>query len=409
MMLHIIAATALMAQANAPQPVLGLLEPLTEGVRTVLSEGKPVGVKLGAAPSQLQEPLQEMATYGVLQFDGDAYVLAVLVKEDGTWQFAIDLDRNNRFGENEMLMTHRLETVVMGTDQKPFELISYVAQVTLKRIQDRAEIEYPIGLAAAVPAPTSPAPKETVVVVRDYARKGTAVFGGRTLNIVLDDPGLRGNFAYDGEGSVALVLRMDFNGDGNYSPRTEQVPIGRSFRLNGEAYKVTKIDAPGSVVTFSPVDDTATFFDTRKGAKISPFTAPTLYGKTLRFPEDFAGKKVLFFFWATGAGCDDQMQRMSAILEQTARRGMTIIGVNLDPAEKKEAAERAAWRDMGKAVHIFEGIAQGGPIARRLGVTDVPAMMVVDADSLTILAGTGDARYSEVSTWVKEFWPEGGR
>jgi thiol-disulfide isomerase/thioredoxin len=122
------------------------------------------------------------------------------------------------------------------------------------------------------------------------------------------------------------------------------------------------------------------------GQAAPAFSAQTLDGKTLRFPEDFAGRIVLLDFWATWCPpCVAEIPHLREAQERFGERGLTIVGVSLD-GPNGITAERVAQfmrdRRMDWPV-IYTG---ASAIATQYDVSAIPAPFLIDADSRRILA-----------------------
>ncbi len=155
--------------------------------------------------------------------------------------------------------------------------------------------------------------------------------------------------------------------------------------------------------TAGATDQSPSFWGTGKGDKIFPFEAPLLDGKTLKFPQDAKGKKVLFITWSTlRQDCPPIMRQLSAMQDRLADKGLRVIGVNLDDKEQREAAKRVLPVTLPNAPHIFEGSGLNGPVVRRLGVTRAPALLLVDGDTGTVLVPFHEAEWAKANVWLSK-------
>ncbi|MEP0764953.1 MAG: TlpA family protein disulfide reductase [Fimbriimonadia bacterium] len=400
-------AAALLVSANRNTSVTVEMKPVLEGVQKERRQGKPQGILLGEPPSFLRKPISGVVKYGTLRLDGDDFVVAVSMDQPEDWTIYLDSDRNGEFGDGERLVTNRAQTKAVGTDGKPFDMFTVVAQTTLYRTQDDQRLAYPLTLAIAQPAPTSPAPKDTIIVVRDYMRAGKAKIGQREYDLVLDDPAVNGHFTLGGNAAADLELLIDLDGDGHFNPFFEKLPLDGAFHLDGSAYRVTSINRSGTRLVLGGGDAAAAtenspnFWGTAKGDTIAPFEAPLLDGKTLRFPDDVKGKKVLFMTWSSlRQDCPPIMRQLSAMQDRLADTGLRVIGINLDGKEQRDAVKRVLPVTLPNAPHIFEGTGLSGPVARRLGVTRAPAMLLVDGDTGRVIVPFHEAEWAKANDWL---------
>lgn len=113
------------------------------------------------------------------------------------------------------------------------------------------------------------------------------------------------------------------------------------------------------------------------------FSATTLTGRTVRFPDDFKGKLVLLDFWATWClPCRQEVPHLRAAREQFGSRGFEVLGVALDTGAASLVQRFVTQNEM-----TWEQIHQdAGKIAERYGVTAIPAPFLIDGDTGEILA-----------------------
>lgn len=65
------------------------------------------------------------------------------------------------------------------------------------------------------------------------------------------------------------------------------------------------------------------------GASAPAFTAETLDGRTVNFPDDFAGKVVALRFWADWCPyCGPEMRDLEPVYQRLKGRGLEVVAVN---------------------------------------------------------------------------------
>ena len=93
----------------------------------------------------------------------------------------------------------------------------------------------------------------------------------------------------------------------------------------------------------------------------------------------YRGRYVVVHYWATWCEpCKEDMADLQDLHEKYGRKGLTIIGVNLDSsvgsAKQYLTKERLAWK------HLFDEGGLDGHLANDMGVMTLPLMMLVDKE-----------------------------
>jgi hypothetical protein len=380
------------------------LAPATPEEQKLFGPGNPSGYKLGPAPRTVKTPLPGDALYAAFTFDGNEFSVGM---QKDTWTFYVDLNRDGEFKDDEKFPSKRNASMVPSKEQKPTELVTHAAELTITRTQDGKEYQYPINLAVAEFNPETTAPANTLLVVRRYGRTGQVMLGGKTYKAWLDDPTTRGAYGYEGNGPSKLDLYIDFDRDERIHGQFEKVDPSRTFKLSGKPFRVRKINPSGTLVEFDNVEDTPSFYDTGLGAKIEPFRAPALDGTVIKFPEDYGGKKVIFVSWSPTPGtASGLLARLSTLLENFGSKGLAVIGVCVAKPEDKQACIDAASIGMSTSRSIFDGHGLAGPFCRRLGLNRASVMLVVDTKTMTVVVPTKTARLDNLPDWFNKLFPK---
>lgn len=109
------------------------------------------------------------------------------------------------------------------------------------------------------------------------------------------------------------------------------------------------------------------------GFRLPVFSAHALQGPNLRTTE-YSGEVLLLAFWTSWCGrCEEQLAWVQGLYATYHRAGLVVLGVTLDdsPAEAREfaAAARVGFPVMHDATKT---------ISRRIALTDLPTLMLVD-------------------------------
>jgi peroxiredoxin len=125
--------------------------------------------------------------------------------------------------------------------------------------------------------------------------------------------------------------------------------------------------------------------DPAVGTQAAPFTATTMDGETVRFPDDFAGQVVLLEFWATWCSpCIAQVPYLRATHERFAGQGFEIFGISLDAPQT--SGERVAQFLTKRELGWPQVYRDSGAIANAYGVQAIPTAYLVDGDTGEIIA-----------------------
>lgn len=107
---------------------------------------------------------------------------------------------------------------------------------------------------------------------------------------------------------------------------------------------------------------------------------PTVDGDQVNI-DDMLGKVVLVVFWSSQAEpFQDQLPRLMPVLKASSRKGLQVVGVNLDqePALMQQFA--AKYKISWPQIFFPEPEKRGwnNPIASRYGIMDLPALWLID-------------------------------
>ena len=233
---------------------------------------------------------------------------------------------------------------------------------------------------------------------RDYGASGTASIAGSPRSIVLVDEGTTGDFTFPAVRPSVLVYGVDIDGDGFINPGSEWFKSDQTATVLGQQVQLKRVSADGRHVELNvaPV-----------GTKLAhDFSGPSLAGGTIRFPQDYKNKIVLVTFWASWCGyCKKEMPNVVALEKQFHNdKDLAILGISVDRA----ASEKLVKDYMAQAginwPQIYDGNAFNTPAAQKYAVTGVPAIFLIDADNMTVLADgmalRGEQLSKTVTSWL---------
>jgi len=240
--------------------------------------------------------------------------------------------------------------------------------------------------------PSAAAYKNTLFFYRDYAYAGKATIGGKTWSVMLSDDAMGGDFSAKG-----TVFLIDRDANGSFDSRWESFDIKAPFTLDGQTYELTDVQPLGGEFTIIKSSQTVAELkappDHSIGKKITPFTATDIDGKTVNFPQDFAGKIVMLDFWATWCGpCMEEVPGLAECYAKYKDKGFAILGVTLDSANQDKQI-RAVMKDKKMLwPEIYDGKGWKAEIALLYFIQSIPSPFLVDGDTGEILATGGNLR-----------------
>ncbi|HWA85484.1 MAG TPA: TlpA disulfide reductase family protein [Opitutus sp.] len=116
----------------------------------------------------------------------------------------------------------------------------------------------------------------------------------------------------------------------------------------------------------------------KPGTEFPDFKEQDVDGKPLSLAQ-YRGKVVLVDFWATWCGpCVGELPNVLAAYQKYHPKGFEIVGISLDDDQGKlegfTGAKGMSWRQ------YFDGQGWGNKLAKRYGVTAIPATYLLDRD-----------------------------
>ncbi len=108
------------------------------------------------------------------------------------------------------------------------------------------------------------------------------------------------------------------------------------------------------------------------------FSLQTLDGRTVRFPDDLAGKVMAIRFWADWCPfCKGEMKALEPVYQRYKDRGLVILAVNV--RQHRETALRFL-QPLGISYDAL--LDEEGRVARAYGVIGLPTTFFVDAKGI---------------------------
>ncbi len=316
------------------------------------------------APEGLKAP-----KYGQLELDGKKWAFIVDEPEEGDATLYVDSD-----GDGDLTN----DAAVEWQPKQVGDLKQYFGNASLKLDADRTGA---ISMYRFDPKdPRREQLKNTLLYYGDY---------GYQLSFKLDGKEMSTYVA----GSVREKSRLSLDRDGNgrVSPRLEVATVGKPFNFTGTTYVFNVTDGELSLEKAAePVDMTPLPPDLAVGKKALTFTAKTMDGAEISFPDSFKGKIVMLDFWATWCGpCIGEIPHMKEAYAEYHDKGFEILGVSFDQKDMEEKVLEFMKEKEITWPQIYEGKLWETSLGIQHDVSGIPFVLLVDGDTGEILA---DAR-----------------
>ncbi|EAQ49541.1 TlpA disulfide reductase family protein [Leeuwenhoekiella blandensis] len=121
------------------------------------------------------------------------------------------------------------------------------------------------------------------------------------------------------------------------------------------------------------------------GNKAPAFTAPTPEGEELALADAMGSKYTIIDFWASWCKpCRQENPNVVSVYNTYHDKGLNIISVSLDRASAKDKWLAAIENDKMDWFHVSNLMEWQDPVARKYGVTAIPATYLIDAEGVII-------------------------
>ena len=130
------------------------------------------------------------------------------------------------------------------------------------------------------------------------------------------------------------------------------------------------------------------------------FTATTLEGESLNFPDDFKGKYVLLDFWATNCGpCVQEIRDIyPSVYEKYKEKGFEILAV---ADEKSESVRQFMEKQPMPWMHIADRD-QDSKLKKQFNITSFPTLYLIGPDG-KVCATENSLRLTMLERTLKKF------
>lgn len=236
---------------------------------------------------------------------------------------------------------------------------------------------------------------------RNYALQGTLPLKTGELPFVINDISLMGDMrGYPVGAESEITLMIDRNENGFFDSRGEEFDLRKPFTINGITYCITDISPSGRKFTLReaelPVPEIPPSPNLSKGQIIPGFTATTIDGAPINFPQDFKDKIIFFDIWATWCGpCVQETPFQKAAFEKFAHEQIVFVSLSIDKPknfEKLQAYLEEHNLSHPQWLHINDPGGWTGELFQKFATTGIPACFLIDGATGRILSEEHEVR-----------------
>ncbi|HKY30949.1 MAG TPA: TlpA disulfide reductase family protein [Candidatus Polarisedimenticolia bacterium] len=194
--------------------------------------------------------------------------------------------------------------------------------------------------------PPDPGKPPTYRLQRVHAMVGDVALAGRSHRAFLYDGNGDGLYAREFPDGLYVDLDDDLHFD--IDPMSPGfAPLGAPFVMGERSHEIVSVDPEGLRIALRDTGPAEALEQAVVGRAAPGFSYTDLEGRTLHL-EDYRGRVVLLYFWASWCGgCADQAPGLSALYERYRAEGLEILGVSFDtelePMRSFRASHGQGW------------------------------------------------------------------
>ena len=234
--------------------------------------------------------------------------------------------------------------------------------------------------------------KDTILFYTDFGYEYTFELDGQEFSTFVS-----------GAPSSTTRFSVDRDGNGKISRRFETASVGKPFNFTGTTYVFELKDGSLSLnEAAEELDQMQMPPDLTVGKPALTFTATTMDGDEINFPDSYAGKIVMLDFWATWCGpCVREIPHMKKAYANWHENGFEILGISLDRPDMEEKILAFLEKNEQAWPQIYEGKMGDMTLSGMHDVSAIPFVLLVDGDSGEILATSRQLRGEGLSDFIK--------
>ncbi len=249
----------------------------------------------------------------------------------------------------------------------------------------------------------------SIMYFTDTAMEGEITLGSKKYRAMLKDMLCRADFHGRWKDPFCgVALMIDINENGSFDHRGEIFDVSKPFKINGINYEIATLSPDGESIEVVPskknADEILPPPDLRVGHKVPSFIAQTIDGKTVHFPEDYKGKKVLLQFWASWcADCQHEMPNLAANYAKFHPLGLEALGISVDKPDSLDLMKEYMQSVKMTWPQIYEGKYWKSSIVLQYDCGSIPGALLVDGTTGEVLANSDDVLAARLAPTLQKY------
>jgi thiol-disulfide isomerase/thioredoxin len=340
----------------------------------------------------IHAPAVSNPLYGQIEFGGKSYTVLLDEPDGGDAKLYVDSTGKGDFAH--VAPADWTKQTNPGPDGQPTTMYTGSFKLPLMTASGPTMVQL-IAYRYDKNDPNRQDVKDAILYFRDYGYDGKVTFNGMSYHAILANDAADGNFAPDpNPDRPPTVLLIDLNGNGKFDGDAKTFDASKPFNIHGTTWELSGMTSGGA---FSILKSNVSVAEipvppnTNRGQPGIPFTAQTMDGKTVHFPQDFKGKLVLLDFWATWCGpCMAEMPNVVKAFGEYHSKGLEILGVSLDPPGSADNVKHVVSSQGMSWPVIYAGQVWDSPVATLYGIDAIPHPFLIDGTTGKIVAEGDD-------------------